>query len=149
MNGHTRLYNGNWYYTWYAATAGEGKADSTADINGSICPIRWKLPYSYANQTQKSYGNLLQNYGISPDEHNSTSEYAILEALPFDYLRAGYFWNGSWIGGPTGGALYWSSQAYPDNVKYARYFTFNPSFVWSDNYRAEKYDGFTLRCVAL
>ena len=33
-----------WYYPWYAATAGQGTQTSNPTISQSICPKGWKLP---------------------------------------------------------------------------------------------------------
>ncbi|MBR2589245.1 hypothetical protein IKE84_02815 [Candidatus Saccharibacteria bacterium] len=160
LNGNTAYnvnsgtsYDNIWYYSWSAATAGSGKSDmvtSSGDAQYSICPIGWKLPTNYTNNNfasggaQKSWGSLLNAYGISPANHDTTSEYQILEAFPFNLPRAGYFISGAFRN--NGGGVWWSSTAY-STATYAYNLSFGMTVV-NPQFGTNKYHGFTVRCVS-
>ena len=73
------------YYTWYAATAGNG------DAGGSICPKGWTLPTSSTEQSSGSFYGLLSKYGLttSPTGSADGSNYNIASA-PLYFMRNGY-----------------------------------------------------------
>ncbi|MBR2588757.1 hypothetical protein IKE84_00175 [Candidatus Saccharibacteria bacterium] len=150
--GDAAAWNNIWYYSWSAATAGSGKSDmvtSSGDAGYSICPIGWKLPTNYTNSVstsaQKSWGSLLNTYGINPANHSTTSEYQILEAFPFNLPRAGYFLSGAFQN--NGRGYWWSSTAY-STATYAYHLDFGTTLV-SPQGRSGKYNGFNVRCVSV
>ena len=152
MNGNTAYDStyDSWYYSWYAATAGSGTESMVnQDTPYSICPKGWKLPTNYTNSTstsaQKSWGSLVSAYGINPANHNTTSEYQILEAFPFTLPRAGYFRSGAFQNNSNGNR--WSTTAH-STATHAYYLTFAASYV-SPQGNGGKYLGLNVRCVAL
>ena len=157
MNGNT-AYNStydSWYYSWYAATAGSGTASMTTDsgdATNSICPAHWRLPTNYTNKqypsggAPKSWGTLVSAYGISPENHNSTTEYQILEANPLNLPRAGYFESGAFYN--SGRGNWWSTTA-RSTATYAYGLNFYTTLVYPQNIDRIKYSGYTVRCVAL
>ncbi|MBR2589111.1 hypothetical protein IKE84_02115, partial [Candidatus Saccharibacteria bacterium] len=147
MNGNT-TYGGtydSWYYNWYAATAGSGTSSMTTDsgdATNSICPAHWRLPTNYTNSTstsaQKSWGSLVSAYGISPANHNTTSEYQTLEAFPFTLPRAGYFFAGAFQN--NGNGNWWSTTAH-STATHAYHLHFNTTNVRPHD-NSSKYHGF-------
>ena len=154
MNGNT-VYGSTydtWYYSWYAATAGSGTSSMVnQDAPYSICPAHWRLPTNYTNKqypsggAQKSWGFLLNTYGISLTWHETTSEYQILEAFPFTLLHAGYFDSGAFQGNDLG--RWWSTTAYSTATRAYR-LDFSTTGVNTQGDRV-KYDGHNVRCVAI
>ena len=156
MNGNT-AYNStydSWYYSWYAATAGSGTSSMTTDsgdATNSICPAHWRLPTNYTNKqypsggANKSWGYLVNAYGINPANHSSTSEYLILEAFPFTLSRAGYFSSGTF---PYNGAGYWWSATAHSTATLAYHLGLYTTLVRPQGDYG-KFHGFNVRCVAL
>ena len=157
MNGNT-AYNStydSWYYSWYAATAGSGTASMTTDsgdATNSICPAYWRLPTNYTNKqypsggANKSWGYLVNAYGISPNNHASDSEWQTLEAQPFSLPRAGYFSSGAFRNNIDG---YWWSSTALSTATYAYLLDFSTTLVYPQHYGYSKYGGFNVRCVSL
>lgn len=146
MNGDTVFDNntGQWYYNWYAATAGTGTSSQiNTDTEKSICPKGWRLPPNNTISTTKSYYNLLSNaYGISTGGNVST-----MESVPLSYTRSGYRDPGSTLIGSGSYGNYWSSTAYPDaTFGYAFFYDSSRSLFQTDG---RKFRGFNIRCVAL
>ena len=125
------------YYSWYAATAGQGTASSTGDVDGSICPAGWKLPYSYTVDNSKSYQELINKY--------SATSYAALEVVPLSFSRFGYYGSGSLVGSGSYG-YYRSSTA--SSASYAYNLRYTASTVLPQREDA-KYRGFSVRCVGI
>ena len=145
INGNTVInttYGG--FYSWYAATAGQGTASSTGDINGSICPAGWKLPYNYTASNNKSYGGLLAAYGM-PATNVNVNYVSTLEAMPLGFLRVGLYYSGSFINAGTSGD-YWSSTASGAGTAY--YLVYYTSLTHPQDLR-NNYSGLSVRCVAL
>ena len=149
--GEAAAWNNIWYYSWSAATAGSGTADmvtSSGDAQYSICPIGWKLPTNYTNSVstsaQKSWGSLLNTYGINPTWHETTSEWQVLEAFPFNLPRAGYFYLGAFQN--TGYGRWWSSTA-QGTATYTYLLHFSTTNVRPQDGNG-KYHGFNVRCVS-
>ncbi|MBR2589068.1 hypothetical protein IKE84_01880 [Candidatus Saccharibacteria bacterium] len=149
--GTAAAWNNIWYYSWSAATAGSGTASlvtSSGDAQYSICPKGWRLPTNYTNSTstsaQKSWGSLLNTYGINPANHSTTSEYQILEAFPFNLPRAGFFEGGAFQN--NGSGYWWSSTAH-STATHAYLLTFYTAVVYPQHYNL-KYRGFNVRCVS-
>ena len=134
------------YYSWKAATAGQGTTSITnADVNESICPAGWRLPTSNSDSANYSFGNLVKQYGYTGSNQSSTSD-ATLLASPLFFARGGYVYSGSlYTQGSSG--YYWSSRAGSSSYR-AYYLYFDSSNVYpsSGNYRDY---GFSVRCVAL
>ena len=156
MNGNTVYGNtyDTWYYSWYAATAGSGTSSMTTDsgdATNSICPAHWRLPTNYTNKqypsggANKSWGYLVNAYGINPANHSSTSEYLILEAFPFTLSRAGYFSSGTF---PYNGAGYWWSATAHSTATLAYHLGLYTTLVRPQGDYG-KFHGFNVRCVAL
>ena len=135
INGNTPSTGG--YYSWYAATAGQGTSSSTGDVDGSICPKGWKLPYNYTVSNNKSYQELINKY--------SATSYTALEAAPLSFSRSGYYYSGS-LGSSGSGGYYWSSTA--SSATYAYNLRYYASAVLPQ-FEDYKYYGFSVRCVAL
>ena len=154
MNGNT-AYNStydSWYYNWYAATAGSGTESMVnQDAPYSVCPAHWRLPTNYTNTSypsggaDRSWGYLLNVYGISPENHTSDSEWQTLVAQPFSLPRAGYFYSGAFQN--SGGGGWWSTTAYSTATN-AYYLNFATTGVRPQSYQY-KYRGYNVRCVAL
>ena len=150
MNSNTKTPapNGNYYYSWYAATAGSGtSAQTNTEAEYSICPSGWKLPANYTISTTKSYGSMTNAYGLTTNgANNTTTNTSTFEAFPLSFARTGYYNSGSPYYVGTYG-LYWSSPAYSD-ATYAYYLFYGASYTYPQNDDG-KYIGFTVRCVAL
>ena len=116
------------YYSWYAATAGEGtQSKSSGDTEHSICPKGWRLPTSAEITTLTSGGN------SSPNKTNGKFDvYAGLcdeDGCPRN--------NGSY-------GYWWSSTAYSSTNAYNLYSN-------SSNFRLYDYNkgyGSSVRCVS-
>ena len=159
MNGNTAEntdtsseWYGEWYYSWYAATAGSGtESMANQDAPYSICPAHWRLPTNYTNTSypnggaDKSWGYLLNDYGISPNNHNSDTEYQILEVQPLSLLRIDYFGYGVFQNDDRG---HWWSTTARDNATIAYNLGFYTTYIHSQNFNG-KSSGYNVRCVAL
>ncbi|MBR2588965.1 hypothetical protein IKE84_01325 [Candidatus Saccharibacteria bacterium] len=156
MNGNTAYDStyDTWYYNWYAATAGSGTESMTmnsGDATSSICPAHWRLPTNYTNKqypsggAPKSWGSLLNTYGISPENHTSDTEYKILEAFPSALPRVGYFRSGIF---QNNGSGYWWSATAHSTATHAYNLDFYAAGV-APQRGSYKYVGFNVRCVSL
>ena len=117
------------YYTWYAATAGEGTSSmSSGNTSHSICPKGWTLPSSdqitaLTSQYDKTTKNSNPpNFGIYPGYCDETG-------CPRDQGS-----RGRW----------WSSTAYDSDLAYLLYA--NSSTFRRDDFN--KGYGYSVRCVA-
>lgn len=149
MNGNTITNGTNWYYSSYAALAGLSKyGDKNKDIDGSICPAHWKLPYSYNYQHEKSYGELFSVYNI-PISTRTPSD-AIMEALdsaPFSFVRAGIARDRT-IGWDMERSHWWSSTLHATDGQYTYDLDIAP-YLLDATYEYNNYDGLFVRCVAI
>ena len=135
------------YYSWKAATAGQGTTSIiNADVNESICPAGWRLPTSNSADANYSFGNLVKQYGYSGENQWSGVTDATLLASPLFFARGGYVYSGS-LGSQGSSGYCWSSRA--DSRSYSAYYLdFDSSNVYpSHNY--DRRNGFSVRCVAL
>lgn len=151
MNSNTKTPapNGNYYYSWYAATAGSGtSAQTNTEAEYSICPSGWKLPANYTISTTKSYGSMANAYGLTTNgANNTTTNISTFEAFPLSFARTGtYYGSGGPVNVGTYG-LYWSSTARSD-ATLAYDFIYGASRTYPQ-YNAKKYSGLPVRCVAL
>ena len=147
-NTKTPASNGNYYYSWYAATAG---SDTSSLVNTeaslSICPRGWKIPANYTIDSTKSYGSLTNAYNLTSGGANNTQNHVSeLESSPLNFARSGYYYSGGLEWGSTIG-YYWSSTTYSSDT-YAYYFYYNTDDTYPQ-YRGFKYNGLIIRCVAL
>lgn len=152
--GQTGTY---WYYNWYAATAGVGQSSSTGDINGSICPAQWKLPYNYVSTVngvsssarRQSFGALFAAYGLptGPNGTNSGNYTPTLDNYPFDFVRVESASGGTVQVSSWQHSLYWSSTSY--NATHAYYMYYRTHDMSPQGYGSGKAPGVSIRCVAI
>ena len=152
MDGNTIYYssNGQWYYSWYAATAGTvdtGSASGGVDASVSICPVGWRMPANYTASATKSYGSITNAYlGITnTTSGNYTSS---LETFPLDFGRDGCIGSGT-MNNRGGYGYYISSTTYTSNPEYTYLLAYNTSTLGVQYYNHYKWWGSSLRCVAL
>ena len=141
-----RHYTQGDYYSWKAATAGQGTTSITTeqDVNESICPAGWRLPTSNSADANYSFGNLVKQYGYTGT--NGSASEATLLASPLFFARGGEVYSGS-LRLQGSDSYYWSSRA-SSNSNYAYSLYFGGSYVYpSLNYY--RYSGLSVRCVAL
>ena len=151
MNGNTLTPapNGNYYYSWYAATAGTGTpALVSADASASVCPVGWKLPSNYTISSTKSFGSLTNSYRLTSDGATSSTNYtAELEASPLSFARSGYYYSGSLHDSGTIG-LYWTATSF-NSTNIAYDFYYSTSFTIPQYSNDGRYYSPNVRCVAL
>ena len=146
------------YYSWDAATQGSGRNISTDNTNApySICPKGWRLPTTYngsgttaeatdfrALMIALGGSNSIQSYTSSTSPTGATI-YNQLVASPYNFLLAGYYFNGSFSNGGSGGG-YWSATSNSSSTS-ARSLLFSSTGVYSADY-GSRYYGFSVRCV--
>ncbi|MBR2588869.1 hypothetical protein IKE84_00795 [Candidatus Saccharibacteria bacterium] len=157
MNGNTAYDStyDSWYYSWYAATAGSGTSSMTTndgDAANSICPVHWRLPTNYTNKqypdggANKSWGYLVNAYGISPENHASDSEWQTLVGQPFNLLHAGYFSMGTFHNNGIGYQWHATSSIHASD---AYRLGFNTALIHPQDSQGPKFYGFNVRCVAI
>ena len=132
---------GNWYYPWYAATAGQGTNTASPTISQSICPKGWKLPNGSSNAAP-SFQSLATAYSIGNDSAGSTK----LQGAPLSFYYAGYYNSGSL--NLTSNGYYWSASPNTSNSINAYNLGFDSSGVYPQGSN-NKYYGFSVRCVAI
>ena len=138
---------GQWYYSWWAATAGSTESTGGTDAQNSICPVGWRLPSVYGTVQGKSYGNLTNVYGITTNGTSSVSgDYtSTLESNVLNFARFGYYPSGSLSTNNSSG-YYWSSAA--NDASNAYRLSYGSSSVLPQS-NSTKYAGRNVRCVAL
>ncbi len=146
-NGDTNAHYivGN-HYQWNAATAGTGGSITSGQATSSICPKGWRLPESNSKAVG-SFGGLLNAYSIVDGDATSMTK---LTSAPLYFVRGGYVNQDiTYLFTFAGGnGYYWSSIPLSnDNYAYYLYFystdnNINPSYRWN------RYDGFSVRCIA-
>ena len=123
------IYGG--YYTWYAATAGEGKYNMTkGDSSHSICPKGWRLPTGGTGSEFETLENL---YDDNP----------LATPVPGFKLGGLYFYSKPLYVGDQGG--YWSSTA---SDRYSAYVIQVSSSGLGYKVVGDKPSGGPMRCVA-
>ena len=148
LNNNTVAGSGMWYYNWYAATAGEGKAsDINIDVDGSICPAGWRIPPNYSVQTNLSFGELTNVYGATTGGGATSGRAGVLLTYPLNFTKSRCRYNG---GDPDSGThgYYQSSTATSQTARsYYLYISQNNNtYPQETNYKSY---GFNIRCVAL
>ena len=121
-----------WYYSWWAATA--GATNSSGDATNSICPVGWRMPPSSGN---KSYQNLYSAYG--------SGGVATLESSPLDFARLGGYIDGEFKYNIYG--YYWEPRAYNDSTAYHVNYSSAYGVNLAYTYNGYKRLGFNVRCV--
>ena len=141
LNGNTVCNDESCWYSWNAATAGKGMQSSSTNIDGSICPAGWKLPYMMGGT--RSFYNLFNSlYG--------TSEANALEfPLSYTHYRGGYSsGNHIWI---NEYGFFWSATphggAHQNYRVHAYGLCFYGGAVLTDYYNT-KFLGYNVRCVS-
>ena len=128
-----------WYYPWYAATAGQGTQTSNPTISQSICPKGWKLP---DNSTAPSFQSLATKYSIGDSSAGSTK----LRGAPLSFYYAAAYNSGKLD--TTSYGYYWSASPYTGYSDIAHILAFGSSYVNPQN-SYNKNTGFSVRCVAI
>ena len=150
------------YYSWSAAVANNDTSSITSqytNVDTDICPAGWELPTG-PNAEQIDYndmGNLLASYDnitkkpINEDCGGSCNYYSYVDGgfnaictAPLWLARSGYVYYGS----PTstgGDGRYWSSTVNSSSNAYYLYFS---SFEVRPTVKGNRYDGYSVRCVA-
>ena len=125
-----------WYYNWYAATAEKGVgAPASSDVDGSICPKGWKLPYNYSINQAVSWGALTGVYA---------GNYLTLSALPLEIYRTGEY-NPNGLYYDDGYGRYWSSTTQAADAAFFMHIDY--MYIRPQNYGARDI-GLNIRCVA-
>ena len=137
-NTKSNANGGNWYYPWYAATAGQGTDAANPTISQSICPKGWKLPNGGSN-TAPSFKSVVA------DTYSATT-LDIVKATPLSYTVVGYYLSSNLRASTAG--YYWSASPYTGNNNYASNLGLTTSYISSQD-RNYKYFGFSVRCVAI
>ena len=131
------------YYNWYSATAGSGTyATIESAASDSICPKGWRLPIG-------PEGNKSWYYLITTIYKIKDTDAALLNASPFNTVRAGlYFYGGSM--GAQGTQMYlWSGIGYRNYDAWVFYSTLSGSSMAVSPHGTDyKASGFNVRCVA-
>ena len=140
-NTKANVNGGNWYYPWYAATAGQGTNASSPSITRSICPKGWKLPNGGANAAP-SFQSLATTYSIGNNTAGSTK----LQSAPLSYYNTGRYWDGGLEA--TSNGYYWSASLNTSNSAGAYSLSFSSSSV-NFQYEGYKVHGSSVRCVAI
>lgn len=91
-----------WYYSWYAATA--GSTVSTGDAVNSICPVGWRLPSNYTVKPGKSYTSLMAAYGVGDGTSRTASSRKYIPILESNVL------NFTIYGEYAGGRIWYASD---------------------------------------
>lgn len=134
------------YYSWKAATAGQGTTDiDSGVVDESICPSGWRLPVSYSTTADYSFGNLIKQYGYSGSEQYTSVTDETLRSAPLFFTRGGEAYRGmAELQGNYG--YYWSAETFVTYGAYTFYFYqvyVNPNYRFNDRSL-----GFAIRCVA-
>ena len=138
VTDYRSISHNNWYYTWYAATAGQGTSDSNPSITQSICPKGWRLPLG-TTANKSFYYLITTKYGQSTGNAINND--------PLNFYPAGLYYSGSQY--DTSYGYYWSASPYTSTSSDAYYLYFHSGSVYPQNYYINKYYGFSVRCVSL
>ena len=140
-NYKANVNGGNWYYPWYAATAGQGTNTASPTINRSICPKGWRLPDG--DTSNKSFYNLITTAYSLP---SSEAGIASLKAVPLSFVAAGAYSSGVLLSSSYG--YYWSATPKTSNANNAYHSYFNTSGINLEG-NSSKSSGFSVRCVSI
>ena len=148
INANTKanVNGGNWYYPWYAATAGSGTSSSSgSDTIRSICPKGWRLPANYTYNTEKSYSSLTQAYFGFVSGNGTTENATKWMTLPLSFTVHGHYASGGLVAGTNG--YYWSSSPASSSQSYA--LEFHGTKVQPQNPFGTRTYSYPIRCVAI
>ena len=138
QNTKANVNGGNWYYPWYAATAGQGTNTANPTINRSICPKGWRLPSS-SEAVAPSFVLLNAAYAtLTPTE---------IKTYPFSYAASAFYYSGNLYNTIDG--IYWSSTAIETDNLSAYSLRFNANVVNPKSIYSLKSSGQTIRCAAI
>ena len=145
------------YYTWSAAiantiyysssTATDESGKTSENVNTSICPSGWKLPYGRDSGNGNTSGGFhYLNYKMN--NNSDVTDYTAnkkLRGFPVNILLSGgYSINEDLERGSTG--YYWSSTAFNKSSAYS--LALDNSSVYPGVYNVTKSLGFSIRCIA-
>ena len=162
--GGVNTYGYGNYYTWSAAMANTTSYDSATstdsggktsdEVNTSICPKGWRLPYgmdtgygttskgfSYLSVSMGGLNTIMRTY----DNPSGKTMGNRLRQFPNNYVYSGYFLSQS-VNNRVSYAKYWSSTSKTIDSAYILYFienTINPGSHFDS-----KDNGLAVRCVA-
>ena len=145
-NYHSNVNGGNWYYPWYAATAGSGTQTASPTINRSICPQGWRLPDG--NTSTKSFYNLITaKYGLASSSAGVNS----LKVAPLSFIITGYYSShtGSSVLYGSSNGYYWSAIPNTSGIDYAYILRFDTSSIDPQNRDGFKTTGCSVRCISI
>ena len=110
----------------------------------TFCPANWRLPLSDStyNETPGSFYYLLNQYGLTS---SSTSGNNNITTSPLYFVRSGYVTPGNYLVYAGRGGYYWSGRARSSGGAYFLYFTSSSVLPY---YGSNRYDGYSVRCVA-
>ena len=123
-----------YYYNWYTATATYGTYEmSSGNVSYDICPKGWRLPTGGSSGEFQALYNQYASSALMRDATNGPG-----------FVLSGYRYGSStYYQGSIGS--YWSSTA--DGAYGAYGLGLNSSNVYPAD-GGDKFDGFTVRCVA-
>ena len=139
------------YYNWYAATAETGthRDGNITTVNDDICAKGWRLPVK-EDSADGSWTKLLRTtYSLADNGTSQTSRSSIgkVMQLPLSIPMTGYyFWSD---GVPTNrgrAGRFWTATA-PLSERSAYDLGFYGTGYFNPQYKADKSNGFTIRCV--
>ena len=137
-NSSNSWYSYGMLYNWYTATAGNGTYSMpSGSVTGDICPSGWRLPTAGTNSSDY----YLLGAAIA---NNSNSNWYKLLQYPNNFVLSGDH-NGSADNGRGTYTRLWSATASSGNNAYRMGIqtnTITPKNNWN------KWDGFTVRCIA-
>ena len=150
FNGNTTYVTttNRWYYNWGAATAEMGTSSSVGDVDGSICPAGWKLPYNYTISTTKSFGALTNTYGLTTNgANNNSSSAAVAQRFPLTFGITGAVISGGTLNYLNSYGYWHSSTAQTTSMAYNLLLG---GYTWpQDTTSGGKTSGYTVRCIAI
>jgi uncharacterized protein (TIGR02145 family) len=129
------------HYQWNTVTAGTGGALTNGQAPSSICPRGWKLPESNTT-VPGSFGNLLNSSSIGSDVTKLTS-------TPNYFVRGGtVVQDANYLFDTAGNYGYYWSSTPSSNSGLAYRLGFGGTNVISPSTTANRYYGFSVRCIA-
>ena len=156
-NGGAMYSYGN-YYTWSAAmantiyysgpTATDADGKTSDNVNTSICPTGWRLPYGRTTgngATAGGFSYLDIQLGGTGASQSTTEASNRWRKFPNNFLYSGYFNTSSAYNRGSYG-YYWSSTAVNSYGSYL--LSLGSSNVYPGSGGYNKYYGFSVRCVA-
>ncbi len=144
------------YYTWAAAiadTTNYTSSNAHTTVATSICPNGWHLPYGNSGSSSPNLGNTVGGFYYLASRIGATASSAassmIWRKFPNNFVYSG-LWYGSSASYRGSNGLYWSSSTGGINNAFdnAYYLYFYSAGVNPGTYGNNKYNGFSVRCVA-